>query len=642
MCGITAFFSSERPVKAEVLRIATQRLGHRGPDGQGQWLAADGLVGLGHARLSIIDLTTGVQPLTNENERLHLVVNGEFYDFERLRRELQQRGHVFRTRSDSEVALHLYEELGPQCLHQLRGEFAFVLWNEPNRMLFAARDRFGIKPLFYSVHQDILYLASEVKALFAAGVPARWDPAAFYQAHSFSFVLPGERTLFAGIHQVPPGHYLLATPQSLAIYRYWDFDYPLAEGTEAITDREAIERFRGELDAAVRLRLRADVPVATYLSGGIDSCAVLGLAAQHRSDRIHAFTLTFDQAAYDEGDIAHEMAERAGAEFVPVPIRQADLAEAFPDAIAQAETLCINAHGVAKFLLSRAVRAAGYKVVLTGEGSDEILAGYPPFRRDMVLYNSQGQEPHIVRQLLDELQQANPVSRGLLLPVGETTSLDGARQLLGFVPTWLEANAATGFRLRGVLSDALLRDFRASDPCYAFFSGFDVRGQLAGREPVHQSLYLWAKSYLPNYVLSMLGDRMEMAHSVEGRLPFLDHRVVEFARSLPVSLKIRGPTEKYLLREATRDVLVDRVYRRHKHPFLSPPAAACDDGQLHSLLQDTLRGSVSAAVPFYDHRRLIALLDQLPQLDIGQRTALDPALMIVLSASILNERYRLN
>ena len=169
-----------------------------------------------------------------------------------------------------------------------------------------------------------------------------------------------------------------------------------------------------------------------------------------------------------------------------------------------------------------------------------------------------------------------------------------------------------------------------------------MRGQLTGREAVHQSLYLWAKSYLPNYVLSMLGDRMEMAHSIEGRLPFLDHHVVELARSLPVSLKIRGPIEKYLLREATRDVLVDRVYRRHKHPFLSPPAAACDDGPLHTLLQDTLRGSVGAAMPFYDRRRLIALLDQLPQLDIGQRTALDPALMIVLSASILNDRYRLN
>jgi asparagine synthase (glutamine-hydrolysing) len=642
MCGITAFFSSDRPVAPEVLQNATRRLAHRGPDGQRQWIAADGRVGLGHARLSIIDLTQGDQPLANENDRLHLIVNGEFYDFERIRRELQDRGHYFRTGSDSEIALHLYEELGPQSLHELRGEFAFVLWDEPNHTLFAARDRFGIKPLFYSVHKGILYLASEVKALFAAGIPGRWDRAAFYQAHSFSFVLPGDRTLFAGIHQVPPGHYLLATQQSFSIHRYWDFDYPTATANSSVAESEAVERFRAELDEAVRLRLRADVPVGTYLSGGIDSCAVLGLAARHRADRIQAFTLAFDRPEYDESDIAREMAARAGAEFFPIPIHSSDLAEAFPEAIAQAETLCINAHGVAKFLLSRAVQAAGYKVVLTGEGSDEILAGYPPFRRDLVLHNTQGQDPHAVSAMLNELQESNQVSRGLLLPEGKTTSLESARRLLGFVPTWLEANAAIGFRLRGVLSDALLEEFDESDPCRAFLCGLDVGGQMVGREPVHQSLYLWGKSYLPNYVLSMLGDRMEMAHSIEGRLPFLDHRVVELARSLPVSLKIRGATEKYILREATRDVLIDKVYRRHKHPFLSPPAALDEGGFLQTLLQDTLRGSAGATMPFYDQRRLVALLDKLPQLDQGERTALDPALMIALSACVLQQQYRLS
>jgi asparagine synthase (glutamine-hydrolysing) len=222
MCGIAAFFSQEHPPGADVLRRATEKLSHRGPDGIRQWVSRDGRVGLGHARLSIIDLTTGDQPLCNETERLHLVANGEFYDFERIQSELRNRGHRLRTGSDSEIALHVYEDLGPHCLHQLRGEFAFALWDEPNQTLFAARDRFGIKPLFYAVHGGTLYLASEVKALFALGVPARWDRAAFYEAHSFNAMLSSERTLFAGIQQVPPGHYLLATPQSLALHRYWD------------------------------------------------------------------------------------------------------------------------------------------------------------------------------------------------------------------------------------------------------------------------------------------------------------------------------------------------------------------------------------------------------------------------------------
>src|SRR5216117_4036564 len=210
MCGIAAFFSHDKPVPAKALKRATKALHHRGPDSQGVWFSPNQHVGLGHARLSIIDLTTGDQPIANEDERIHIIVNGEFYDFERQRRELEQRGHRFRTRSDSEIALHLYEDFGAHCVQHLRGEFAFVLWDESNQTLFAARDRFGIKPLYYSVHKNALYLASEVKALFAAGVPGGWDHEYFYQ-HATGPAMP-DRTLFEGVYQVPPGHYLMATP----------------------------------------------------------------------------------------------------------------------------------------------------------------------------------------------------------------------------------------------------------------------------------------------------------------------------------------------------------------------------------------------------------------------------------------------
>src|SRR5215510_3904010 len=232
MCGIVTVFSNDAPVSADLLARATQALHHRGPDGQRQWIAPHRRVGLGHARLSIIDLVTGDQPIANEDERLHIVVNGEFYDYERIQRELEQRGHRLRTRSDSEIALHLYEELGTQCLHQLRGEFALVLWDETNRTLFAARDRFGIKPLFYAFHNETLYLASEVKALFAAGVPRRWDAESLSCAVEFG----GHqvRTLFDGVFQVPPGHYLLATDRHSQLVSYWDFNYPRAE--EPVTE----------------------------------------------------------------------------------------------------------------------------------------------------------------------------------------------------------------------------------------------------------------------------------------------------------------------------------------------------------------------------------------------------------------------
>lgn len=641
MCAIVAMFSERQPVSVEALQHATRQLNHRGPDGQRQWIAPDHRVGLGHARLSIIDLTGGDQPIANEDESLLIVVNGEFYDYERIQRELEERGHRLRTRSDSEVALHLYEEFGTQCLHHLRGEFAFALWDEPNRTLFAARDRFGIKPLFFAWHKGVLILASEVKALFAAGVPRRWDHASFYQAASL-LVPQQDRSLFAGVQQVPPGHYLLATPGHLQIVRYWDFDYAPAQGQPTRTsDAEYAEAFRDAFDEAVRLRLRADVPVGCYLSGGIDSCAVLGLAAQHRRDPIRAFTLRFDRSEYDEGAIAEEMAARVGAEFHPIPIRQTDLADQFSDAIWHSETLCINGHGVAKFMLSRAVRDAGYKVVLTGEGSDEILGGYPHFRRDMLLYDSAGQDPETVQRLLDELRQTNPVSRGLLLPDGEAIASESVQRLLGFAPSWMEAYGTIAFKLHALFSEDFALRFAAHDPYRTLLNGLDVRGQLSGRPPVHQSLYLWAKTHLPNYVLAMLGDRMEMAHSIEGRVPFLDHHVVELVRRLPVAQKIRGMTEKYVLREAARPLLTDTVYRRHKHPFTSPPVALSPNERLHALLQDTLRGPVLASLPFYDQKKVVALLDRLPAMDAGARTAVDPALMMLLSACVLQERFRL-
>ena len=226
MCGITAFFSSSKRGSAETLKRATKSIHHRGPDSQAVWLSSNHRVGLGHARLSIIDLATGDQPIANEDQRIHIVVNGEFYDFEPQRRELEHRGHQFRTRSDSEIALHLYEEFGTHCVQQLRGEFAFVLWDEANQTLFAARDRFGIKPLYYAVHDGTLHLASEVKALFAAGVPARWDHEYFYQ-HATGPSM-SDRTLFEGVHQLPPGHYLMATSGGIRIVRYWELSYPAA------------------------------------------------------------------------------------------------------------------------------------------------------------------------------------------------------------------------------------------------------------------------------------------------------------------------------------------------------------------------------------------------------------------------------
>lgn len=636
MCGITAVLSRHSPISPDTMRAGTASIHHRGPDGRAHWIAADARVALGHTRLSIIDLTTGDQPIANEDESIHIVVNGEFYDFDRIRSELQARGHRFRTKSDSEIALHLYEDYGPECLHHLRGEYAFALWDARNQLLIAGRDRFGVKPLFYAEHNGALYLASEAKALFAMGVAAAWDPESVYAG---GFVVSAERTLFRGVRNVPPGHFLRATREGHRVHQYWDVDYPRDDTFVPQDDREYIEGFRAVLEDSVKTRLRADVPVGCYLSGGIDSCSVLGLASLHHDGPVRAYTLTFDGPQYDESVIAEEMAKHCGATYQPIPMKQADLATNFRAAVIQSEIPFINGHTVAKFMLSKAVRESGYKVVLTGEGSDEILAGYPHFRRDMLLHHRAGQDPAEAERLLNDLVANNQVSRGLLLPEGDADTGAVCNTLLGYVPSWLEAMSGTGARMRGLMRDDYLAPYRGVDVIGSLLSSLDVERRLKGRNAVHGALYLWAKTVLPHYILSNLGDRMEMAHSIEGRVPFMDHHVAEYLHRVPVSLKIRGMTEKYILREAAKDVLTKTVYERQKHPFLSPPATLHPEEPLHALMQDTLRGAATANVPFLDQKRIVAQLDALakPATDPGNAVVADQTLTLALSFVFMHE-----
>jgi asparagine synthase (glutamine-hydrolysing) len=639
MCGIVAAVSKNGGIFADNLRRATGSLRHRGPDAQHVWVDAGGHAGLGHARLSIIDLTTGDQPIANEDQRLHIVVNGELYDFERIRTSLEQRGHVFRTKSDSEIALHLYEDRGTRALHELRGEFALAMWDARDRQLFAARDRFGIKPLYYASHGGAVYLASEVKALAALGVPLRWDRDALFDIHYVAH--PPDRTLFAGVYQVPPGCYLLTDGEQIRIMPYWDWNYPTAgEMTDGVAPAEYVERLRARFEDAVRVRLRADVPVACYLSGGIDSCAVLGVASRLSSAPIRAFTLSFDHADYDEVDLAREQAMRSGAEFCRIDVRSDDLADRFPAAIYHAERPFLNGHAIAKFMLSRAVRDAGIKVVLTGEGSDETFAGYPHFRRDHVLHGSNNYTPEERTRLLRELDEANRSSAGTLLPQG-VTLLESVERVLGFVPASLEGWAQIGHGLMRVATDEFASAYAGRDSYRILLNYLDVEHQLAGRDAVNQSLYIWSKTMLPGYILGNLGDRMEMAHSVEGRLPFLDHLVVEEAVRMPVGMKIHGMTEKYVLREAARDVLIDKVYGRQKHPFMSPPATLDTNGRLYTFMQDTLRSSLLDGPGIYDRKKVLGILDFVPLMDHAMRARVDALLTWVTSLCLLGDQLKL-
>ncbi|MBM3946637.1 MAG: asparagine synthase (glutamine-hydrolyzing), partial [SAR202 cluster bacterium] len=520
VCGILALASSREPLCPNRLGPALASLRHRGPDATGTWIAPDRRVGLGHTRLAIVDLETGDQPIASEDGRMVAVVNGEFYGWERMRRDLEQRGHRFRTRSDSELLVHLYEEYGTGCLSYLRGEFAFALWDAAAGRLFAARDRWGIKPLCYAEWNGAFALASEAKALFALGAPAAWDPQAFLQAVQVQYT-PPDRTLFAGIRQLPPGHFLTRERGELRTAVYWDLNYPLAEPPAPLSERrrlDAIQELRERLNEAVCLRLRADVPVACHVSGGLDSSVILGLAARHSARPVDCFTVRFDAAPYDEWEVAAETARAAGAVLHGVRATPEALVHCLPDAVYAAEGLAINGHLPAKFLLSRAIRDAGYKVVLTGEGSDEVLAGYAHLRRDLLETGGGGAAAGGEETSLAE---RNRISAGIMLPEGEGLSLAGVRRRLGWAPTFLQAKATLGRRLRDVLAEPFLQEWGGVDSLELFVSAITPPGSLSGRGPVDQALYLWNKSALANYILRTLGDGTEMAHSVEGRLPFL-------------------------------------------------------------------------------------------------------------------------
>ncbi len=454
MCGLVAIWDPKGRVDPGQIDAALDHLSHRGPDGRGVALCHGGAVGLGHVRLSVIDLEGGAQPLSCDDGRIQAVVNGEFYGFEAIRSTLRARGHHFTTDSDSEVLLHLYREYGDACVDHLRGEFAFALWDGRRRRLLAARDRFGVKPLCYTVHRGRLILTSEAKALKAFSVTPTWDQSSLLHACRHQY-LPPRRTLFADVSQVPPGHLLVHDGGAPRLRRYWDLDLPVT--VEEMSDEAARVSVLEGLREAVRRRLRADVPVAFHLSGGLDSASTLALAAEAGYGPLHAFTVSFGVADYDELGLAETTAAHLGATLHPVHVGQGDLLEALPEAVYFSEGLAINGQLPAKLLLSRAVRDAGFKVTLSGEGADEALLGYPHLQQDAL---SAAEDP-AHRALLNRHHR---LSKGIMLPVGEGPDLPSTAARLGYVPTFLSAKAQFGARLTALLTDDAQAQIARRDP----------------------------------------------------------------------------------------------------------------------------------------------------------------------------------
>ncbi len=545
---------------------------HRGPDEFGVY--RDSKVGLAHARLSIIDLSAGQQPLCNEDGSLWVVFNGEIFNYVELRAELLALGHVFRTQSDTEVIVHAFEAWGERAFARFNGQYALALWQNQTRTLTLVRDRVGVRPLYYMEHGDRVYFASEVKAIFAAdaGLPREIDPVGIDETFTFwSTVAP--RSVFKGVVELPPGSVRVFSPGGVEEHTFWQPSYPVGEQDRfAGTLEEAETAVLESLQRATDLRmLRADVPVGSYLSGGLDSSLVAALGLRAKGERFRTFSLRFEDAEFDETGFQREMQRFLGSEHAEVVVSQRQIAEVFPDVIEHTERPILRTGPAPMFLLSRLVRAAGIKVVLTGEGADEMFAGYDIFREAKVRRfwaRQPGSEsrPRLLEKLYPYLARS-PVAQQAMARRFFGRGLERAR-LPGFShePRWQGAAALK--RLFSERQQQLAQGISVVDELLARLpSDFSKWTALA------QDQYLEVRTLLPGYILSSQGDRMLMAHSVEGRFPFLDAEVMRLAASLPDSYKLKVLDEKHILKRIGRGLVPPSILARKKQPYRAPDAA---------------------------------------------------------------------
>lgn len=595
MCGIAGYcggnIAPERA--ADHLRRMVDALRHRGPDGEGILVRGD--AGLAHTRLSIVGLADGAQPMATADGALALTFNGEIFNYVELRDDLTARGHRFRTTSDTEVLLAAFTEKGAACLTDFNGDFAFALHDARNRRLVLARDRMGVRPLFYTQHEGALFFASEIGALLALpGMVAETDPAALDQIFTLWCPIP-PRTAYRNIFELPPGHLMTVEDGRRTVRPWWQLSFPDRGDVEPAGRFESrVEELRALLADATRLRLRADVPVGAYLSGGIDSSIIAALAARTVTRGLRTFSLTFRSEEHDESAWQRQMAATLDAQADSVECTTEAIARHLPAVMGHIERPILRTAPVPLHLLAGTVRARGMKVVLTGEGADEIFAGYDLFREARVRrfcgrQPGSARRPRLFQRLypyLPGLKQQTPEYLARFFAFG-SEALDDP--LYSHRPRFRSTAAAKLFFSPGLKET--LGDYDAAE---------DLAAQLPADfrrwHPLHQAQYLETAFLLPGYILSSQGDRVMMANAVEGRFPFLDHRVVSFAAGLAPDAKLLGLREKHILKEAARGLVPAAIIERPKQPYRAPDsesfAAPQTPGYLDAVLSpDRLAGS---------------------------------------------------
>lgn len=635
MCGIAGQLRIDGgEPEAIKLRKMISVLRYRGPDASG--VRVTGAAGFAHARLSIIDLKSGAQPMSTVDGRLWITFNGEIFNYLELRGELVSQGHPFATRSDTEVILNAYREYGEDCVKHFNGQWAFAIWDATERKLFLSRDRAGVRPLFYTQTKDSFLFASEIKALLACSeVLGEFDPVGMDQIFTFWATLP-PRTAFKNISQLPPGHSMTVYGDCVRVKQYWSVPYVEEGGTQNGNESARADELLHLLEDATRLRLRSDVPVGAYLSGGIDSALTTALIRKIASDRLRSFSLTFEDAEFDESPYQLEASAFLKTQHSSVSCSQADIAKVFPDVIRHTEHPLFRTAPAPMYLLSRLVRENGFKVVLTGEGADEALGGYDIFKEAKIRrFWGQQQEskwrPLLLKRLYPFLPDFQRQPAANLRHFFRVTAEDLESPFFSHLPRW---------ELTAKLKMLFAADFQAE------IGQYDAMQELREALPSDfhawshfgQGEYLEAKYFLPGYLLSSQGDRMAMANSVEGRYPFLDYRVVEFGAKLPMRLKMKVLNQKYLLKKACEGLVPESVLRRPKQPYRAPEGRCFFDENAPDYVKELLSPDAVERAGVFDKRAVSILTGKFAGGKVGSLKD-NMGIIAVLSTQLLAPQF---
>jgi len=638
MCGIAGIFNIDRntPVVFSQLKKMVSAIYHRGPDECG--FLIDGPFGMGMSRLSIIDIASGSQPVHNEDKSIWVVFNGEIYNYIELRKNLlEPKGHQFYTNSDTEAIVHLYEEFGPRFVEHLNGQFAISIWDCKKKRIVLARDRVGIRPLFYVRKNGSLYFSSEIKSIFAEGtITPRINSEGLAEVFTYWVNLPPQST-FEDVKELPPGHLMICSEKQTVIEKYWSQEFTENNDFDRRPISEVAEDLREHINDAIKLRLRADVPVAAYLSGGIDSSVISSQVKRHHNNKLITFSVAFKDAAYDERQYQNEMVRHIGTNHFMKEVTAQDIAEQFIDVVWLAEKPMIRTAPAPLLSLSRMVRDKNIKVVLTGEGADEMFGGYNIFRENKVRrFWAKNPDSRWRPLLLGRLYPYILKSENAVNPFWQAffknhlTEVDSP--LYSHLIRWDNTSKVKR------LMNPKLRQLFNDDQTYSKALNY-IEPDVEKWHPLNQAQYLETNLFMGGYLLSSQGDRMMMGNSVEGRFPFLDHRIIEFSSRIPPEYKIRGLNEKYILKESFKHILPPSITQRPKQPYRAPIAETFLSHDAPELIREVLTEDRLSQYGYFNPKSVGQLTRKMKAAGANTGAKDDMALASVVSLQLLHYHF---